>query len=319
MAVTQKNGNVTFTAGEDLEQYRLVKLKDASTTTPKEVHYADAGELPIGVAQEAASSGDLVHVRLLNTCGTHILIADGAHAYKATLYPADDGKASDTVSGSPIGICITAATDDGDEFDAALFAQAATTAAGTTIADAGGFTTETTVEGALQEIYQDAITTLATIPVPLATLLETDGTNVVGYLGPATTPILDMANGDTDSGLVVTWAAGNVDAVLFQVPLPAELNESADVKVYLRAKMGGATDTPTIAIDSYFNEGDTKVEDVSAALSDTVQELAITIAAADVPSSSRTLTVELTPGTHDTDTVVLSALWVQHTKGLRTS
>jgi len=187
------------------------------------------------------------------------------------------------------------------------------------IADEGTFTAQEEVEAALQEIYQHLVSAQKFITVPLTTLIEGDGTNTVAALGPATTPKLDMANGDTDSGLLVTWAAGNVDPVLFQVPLPPELNTGKDLVVHLRGKMGGATDTPVINADSYFNEGDTKVEDASAALGAAFAEKTITIAAADVPAGAQTLTVELTPGTHDNDTVVISALWVEYQASLLTA
>lgn len=128
------------------------------------------------------------------------------------------------------------------------------------------------------------------------------------------TPALATANGDTDSSWTVTWAAADVTPVVFQTALPPDLDTANNVVVHFRAKSGGATDTPTIASDAYFNEGDTKVEDVSAALGATYAEKTITIAAADVPTGAQTLTVELTPGTHGTDTVVLSSLWLEYTR-----
>lgn len=187
------------------------------------------------------------------------------------------------------------------------------------IGDAGEFTSESDAEAALQEIYQHLVSAQKFIGVPLFSLIEGDGTNTVAALGPATTPKLDMANGDTDSGLLVTWAAENVDPVLFQVPLPPDLNTGKDLVIHLRAKMGGATDTPVINSDAYFNEGDTKVEDASAALGAAYAEKTITIAAADIPAGAQTLTVELTPGAHDNDTIVLSALWIEYQAQLLTS
>ena len=153
------------------------------------------------------------------------------------------------------------------------------------------------------------------IPVPLTTVKESDATNATELTG-ATGPALDMANGDTDSGLILTWASSNSDAIIFQTPLPPDIDTTAPVEVHFRIKSGGATDTPTIASDAYFNEGDTKVEDVSAAVAATVGEVVITIAAADVPSGAQTLTVELTPGAHTTDALVMSALWVEYTPSL---
>lgn len=160
-------------------------------------------------------------------------------------------------------------------------------------------------------------TTLKTgfVPVPLTSLVETDATNIVAALGPATTPVLDMSNGDTDSALRLLWAATNVDPVLFQVALPPDLDEAANVEVHLRAAMEAANDTPVINADSYFNEGDTKVEDASGAVSGTTPaEYIITIAAADVPAGAQTLTVELTPAAHGTDDLYVYAIWVEYTR-----
>ena len=149
------------------------------------------------------------------------------------------------------------------------------------------------------------------IPIPLFSIWESDGSNATAITG-ATTPSRDMANGDTDSGIVLTWAASNSDAIIFQTPLPANLDASEDVVIHIRAKSGGATDTPVFDADSYFDEGDTKVEDASGAVSASYSDVTITIAAADIPDSARTLTVELTPGSHTTDTLVLSAIRVEY-------
>ena len=153
------------------------------------------------------------------------------------------------------------------------------------------------------------------VSVPLTSLMETDGTNTVAFLGPATTPVLDLANGDTDGALDVVWASSNSDAVVFQVAIP-DIDANEDLKIFLRVK-GGATDTETIASDVYFNEGDTKVEDVSAAVSAAVQELSITVAASDIPAGAKTFSCELTPGAHTNDALTLTAVWIQYTQVLK--
>jgi len=165
-------------------------------------------------------------------------------------------------------------------------------------------------------------TTLKTgfVPVPLTSVREvfTNAiTNIAGnggVLASDTTPIFQFTNGDTDSALRIHWAASNSDPIIFQVPLPPDLDEAAAVEVHLRAAMAGATDTPVIDADSYFNEGDTKVEDASAALSASVAELTISIAAADVPAGAQTFTCELTPGAHTTDALYVYAIWVEYTR-----
>ena len=195
-----------------------------------------------------------------------------------------------------------------------------------TVADAGDLVTATQVEAALQEAFQHIQTSQAYMPVPLSVVRELttgaipNATANGGVLASDTTPILNTINGDTDGCLRISWAAGNSDAIGFQVPLPPDLNTSADVVIHFRAAMEGTTDTPTIASDAYFNEGDTKVEDVSDAVTGTsYAEYTITIAAADVPSGAQTLSIELTPGAHTTDALNVTAIWIEYTRQTLTS
>jgi hypothetical protein len=162
--------------------------------------------------------------------------------------------------------------------------------------------------------------TVGFLPMPLTALRELAAGAVPnaagngGLLASDTTPVLNTLNGDTDGAFAVTWAASNSDAVGFQIPLPPD-HAGGNVTIRFRAKMGGATDTPVISADSYFDEGDTKVEDDSGAVTGTTwSEYDITIAAADVPDNARTLSVELTPGAHTTDTLAISAVWVEYEK-----
>lgn len=318
--MTWNEGIKTFKAGEALEARRRVKVESGTTNDPPEIVYADAGEDFIGVTEYAVKDGADVAVKMNSAPGTFEVecLVDSAIARGTVLYGAANGMVSDASSGTAQGIALEVGADNA-HIEVAFWNVKATTAGTVSVADAGGIIVGATVEAALAEAFTHIQSAQAFIPVSLATLLETDASNTVAYLGPATTPILDMANGDTDSGLVVTWVASDNDPVIFQVPLPPDLDVSSDVVVHLRAKSGGSTDTPTIAADSYFNEGDTKVEDASAALGAAVAELTITIAAADVPAGAQTLSVELTPGAHTTDTVVLSALWIEYTGITHTS
>lgn len=127
-------------------------------------------------------------------------------------------------------------------------------------------------------------------------------------------PYYGTVNGDTDSNRVVTWPAGDVTPVVFEVFLPSDLDDDENVLVNFWAKSGGATDTPALSLDSYFDEGDTKVEDDSAALTSSYAKKTATIAASDVPTTPHKLTVEVTPGTHSTDAVLLSMISVSYTR-----
>jgi hypothetical protein len=315
-----ESGKRTFTAGEDLLARRLVKIESGTVTDPPEVVYADAGNDAIGVTEYAVADGDLVSIKLLNHPGTFEIECDvnSAIARGTALYVGNNGVVTDASSGSAIGVALEVGADTA-HIEVAVDYRKPTTAAGTTLLDADSFTLAGTVEAALAEIYQHLKSVQGFIPVPLATVLEGDATNVVGALDEATTPVLDMANGDTDSGLLITWASSDSTPVLFQVPLPPDLDVAKDLKVCFRAKMAGEVDTPVISADSYFNEGDTKVEDDSAALGAAYAEKTITIAAADVPAGAQTLTVELTPGAHTTDALSLSAIWIEYARTILTS
>lgn len=128
------------------------------------------------------------------------------------------------------------------------------------------------------------------------------------------TPKLATTNGDTDSALTLTWAAADVTPVVFQVPLPPDLDDTADLTVHFRIKSAGSSDTPILSLDSYFNEGDTKVEDDTAASTNAWTEKIATIGNADVPSGAQTLTVEVTPAAHGTDALSISAVWCEYVR-----
>ena len=319
-------GILTFTAGEALAAKRRVKIKSGTTTTPPEVVYADAGEQHIGITEYAVASAATVAVRPRTANGSQEASAAGAFAVGATLYGAADGKVDDAASGTAIGIAVEAATAAGDIVEVMDFTVISTTAATVSIADAGGHTSETDVEGATQELYQHILSAQAFLPISLMSLREAtnfDVGNIAangGILASDTTPILDAINAATDGCQRVLWAATNVDQVIAQIPLPPDIDVTKDVVVHIRAAMGDTTDTPDITVDSFFNEGDTKVVDTISAITGTsYAEYIATIAAADVPAGAQTLTIGLTPAAHGTDTLAISAIWIEYTRKVLTS
>lgn len=169
------------------------------------------------------------------------------------------------------------------------------------------------------------------VPVPFAAMREVvsndlSGTTSIGAAGSAgiaitsllhkhSTPALEFGNGDTDSAIRLAWASSNSDAVAFQVPLPPHLDPSEDLTIKVYGIMAGTTDAVVLAADTFFDIGDTKVEDNSGTLSGTAaaQLLDITIASADIPIGARTMSVELTPGAHTTDAMYMYSCWVEGT------
>lgn len=160
----------------------------------------------------------------------------------------------------------------------------------------------------------------AWIPLPLTTWREV-GTNDIqnlaahgGILAKDSTPILEYTNGDTDSALRLDWAASDSNAVVTQVALPPDLDAASAVEVHFRAAMAGTTDSPDMDLDTFFNEGDTKVEDAVNVTGTSYAEYTITIAAADVPAGAQTASLELTPAAHTTDALYVTAIWIEYTR-----
>jgi hypothetical protein len=108
-----------------------------------------------------------------------------------------------------------------------------------------------------------------------------------------------------------------VDKVGFSVPMPPDIDFSQPLLLKFLGAMGGATDTPTVTCESFYGVGDTKISDVSAAVTGTtVAEYTITIAAADLHGEVRKRegSFELTVGSHGTDTALIYAMWFEYTK-----
>jgi|SaaInl7_200m_RNA_FD_contig_111_151722_length_2755_multi_6_in_0_out_0_2 hypothetical protein len=310
---------ITVLAGEALTAKARVKIESGTVTSPPEVAYADQGEQAIGVTDYAVADGAYVSITLIMWGGTLAGIANDSFAIGATLYAHNDGEISDTSSGSAIGIALEAATAAGDEVEYAPFGVLSTTAATVSYADAGGQTAAATMEAVGAELYTDLLSAQNFIPIPLTSWMIGDGTNTVSFGGPATDPILDMTNGDTDSALRWVWAAASVVEIVNQIPLPPNLDVASDIVLHLYAGKDADANTVTLASDSYFMVGDTKVSDVTATIAQAAGETIITIAAADVPAGAQTLTIELTPSAHAGDALYVWATWLEYTAILLTS
>jgi hypothetical protein len=162
------------------------------------------------------------------------------------------------------------------------------------------------------------------ISIPLASGRELSSNDIINTAGDAgvlsknTTPILEKLNaGGGDGALRLNWATSNVDLVTYQFAVPPDLDGTQPVLVKFRAAMEGVTDTPTITVSSWWDTGDTKVDDATGGVTGTaVATYTATIAAADVPDTAYTCTINLTPGTHGTASHALYvyAIWVEYAK-----
>lgn len=155
------------------------------------------------------------------------------------------------------------------------------------------------------------------IPVPLASIRETTGGTIPsggGILAGDTTPILATINGDTDGAWRLTWAASNSDLVGFNLLLPPDMDLSKNLLVKFRGAMAGAVDTPVFSLDCYVNEGDTKVEMNSGAITGTGYATYTATIPAAALTGGVTLAIELTLGAHTTNAAYVTAIWLEYTK-----
>lgn len=135
-----------------------------------------------------------------------------------------------------------------------------------------------------------------------------------GLLAKDTTPILERVNVGTDPALRLKWAATNVDALTISVISPPDLDVSQSVKVKLRARMSGAVDTPTVAVDLREDVGGSNLGGNTGALSSSIAtvERACTVTADTTTQKAWTITI--TPGAHGTDLLELYAAWIEYTR-----
>jgi len=353
------DGPKTFQAGEDLEAYRRVKIESGTTTSPPEVVYADDGEAHIGVTLYPADDGDPIAVQMHAKDGTFFVEVSEALAVGAELYGDDDGKVKDTASGTAFLVALDAATAAGDVIEAAAHPFTATTAASISIADAGskfaGSTVEaalqecaaaatidiadagslitgTTVEAALQELAQHIQSAQAFLNLPLGAWTEQDGTALADFAdGASTTPGWSAG----DEGFGIRWNNhANPDPISTSVPIPPDLDASADVIVHIMAaKIGATVGDAVVWLIEAFNNADGALYDADAdfggessamtgdAATKTCQEETLTLAAADVAASPCVLALTLQPkgGTLGTDDVILLGVWLEYTRKTLTS
>jgi hypothetical protein len=136
-----------------------------------------------------------------------------------------------------------------------------------------------------------------------------------GVPGKDTAPIFERVNGATDKALRLKWAASSsVEIILGQFEYPPDLDDTATVVIKILCKSGGATDTPTVAIGYFESIGDTNAGGNTAAITSSVAQRTVTIAAVDVGPAPIFAVATLTPGAHTTDTFELYAAWAEYSR-----
>lgn len=139
-----------------------------------------------------------------------------------------------------------------------------------------------------------------------------------GKLAVDTAPKLIRASTSTDKALTITWAATSVIEITHQFFYPPDLDATKAYTVNLRAKMGGVSDTPTIAVGCFEGIGDTNRGGNTAAVTGTsVATYSVTI----TPSAGHPnmAAITLTPAAHGTDTLVLVEAYILYSRQLLSS
>lgn len=195
-------------------------------------------------------------------------------------------------------------------------------------ADDDGHTSETDVDGALDEIYQNILTAQAVAPVNLLGATELDGTLLAAFAdGTSTTPGIDTLGNEA---IGIRWNNdANPDPIITNVVIPTDLDASADVVVHVLAAKTGATvgDATTFDVGAFFlndatlydadaDAGGTTSAMTGDATAKTLQEETVTIASADVAAAPGviSLTLQPTDGTLGTDDVIVVGMWLEYTR-----
>lgn len=174
-------------------------------------------------------------------------------------------------------------------------------------------------------LQADALTAQAFVPLPITTWLA-DGA-----------PMLAFADG-TQNGLALV----DSEAIAFRfnpvgqdtstlgttVPLPPELDDAADIVLHVMCARIGASDVTTVLSGSAFfhtvgaaHTADADAITVDSAAIDAattvIEEITLTIAAADVPAAPCDLTILFAPSAAlDADDLIVTSAWLEYTRKL---
>jgi hypothetical protein len=157
------------------------------------------------------------------------------------------------------------------------------------------------------------------LPLASARILATNdiqnsaATPVGGVMTKNSAPLLQAVNAGTDQSLMIQWAASGVAKLAWGLAVPPDIDSTIAPTLNAYAKMGGASDTPTLTFQA-FQLGGSDLGGATAALSSTVAQKSVTLSAG--VSYPGNLGVTLVPGAHGTDAVNLYAAWLEYARAL---
>jgi hypothetical protein len=183
-----------------------------------------------------------------------------------------------------------------------------------------------TAQAEIDDLQADALTAQAFVPVPLGSfVLSADGTPLIAFDD-------DAADGfDFVEGLAYRFnPAPTFAAIGTTVPMPPDLDATADVVVHILAsRVGSADTTAVLTLTAFFQtvgaayDADVNAGGNTAALDSAttvVKEVTRTIDAADVPAHPCALSLTIVPSAAlDADDIRVHAVWLEYTRALLTS
>lgn len=168
--------------------------------------------------------------------------------------------------------------------------------------------------------------------LPLGSWTEQDGTALADFVAGASN-IPGWSAGDESHGIRWNNAAAP-DPISISVPIPPDLDETANVVMHILAAKTGATvgDAVTWLVEAFNNTvgalydadadfGGTSDAMTGDATAKTVAELTLTLALADIAAAPGVMvfTLQPTDGTLGTDDVILLGVWLEYTRKVLTT
>lgn len=125
-----------------------------------------------------------------------------------------------------------------------------------------------------------------------------------GLLASDTAPIL---RGDSAESVEISWATGVVDSVQWELDFPTSYQALDDTRdAYLDLDVySGTTNAADFVVETSWNGGAMVADAAVATATATPHRVRVTIAAADIPTAVRRVTIAITPPTHATNAIQL--------------
>lgn len=180
----------------------------------------------------------------------------------------------------------------------------------------------------IDALEADALSAQELIQIPLTAWTDSGGPLVAFNDGVAN----GLALVDSEAlGIRFNPVGEDTSTLVTSVALPADLDDAEDLVLHVLAFRVGSADTTTVLSGSAFFQvpGAAHTADADAIAADSaalnaattvVQEVTLTMAAADVPAAPASVTITLAPSSAlDADDLVITSTWLEYTRKLRTA